>query len=46
MLDISSGVTRSSDYNPEMDRESWFMDQPEICVDGYDQAFVSSYDEG
>ena len=46
MLDISSNFTRNSDYNPEEDRNVWFMNETEICIDGYDQAFVSSYDEG
>ena len=33
------GVTRSEDL-------STFMTPPEICIDGYDQAFVGSFDEG
>ena len=46
MLNINSTENRTSAYNPEMDRNKWFMDPPEICIDGYDQAFVGSYDEG
>ena len=46
MLNISSNITRNSDYNPEVNRSVWFARAPEICIDGYDQAFVSSYDEG
>lgn len=48
MLNINSteSFTRSSAYDPEMDRDVWFMSPPEICIDGYDQAFVGSYDEG
>ena len=33
------GVTRSEDL-------STFTNPPQICIDGYDQAFVGSFDEG
>lgn len=38
MLNID-GIDRTTDV-------STFVTPPEICIDGYDQAFVGSYDEG
>lgn len=38
-IGISDTTTRTED-------PVTFMTPPEICIDGYDQAFVGSFDEG